>query len=539
MINPLDLTEYGIENVSEIVYNPSFNTLFAEETKPGLIKSEKGIITKSGAIAVNTGDFTYYSPQDKYIVLDEKTKNSVWWKSEKARISDNKPVSQSTWEYCKNLVVKELSGKKIYVVDCYCGANADTRVNVRFIIEVAWQAHFVKNMFIRPDPKELVDFKHDFLVLNSPNAINPEWEKLGFNSGNFILSNLTEGIVVIGGIGYGGEMKKVIFSVMNYYLPLRGIASMNCSANVGKKGDVTLFFGLSGTGKTTLSTVPERELLGDDEHGWDDEGIFNLEGGCYAKCYRLSKRYEPDIHNAIRRDALLENLVVLPDGTIDFNDISKTENTRVSYPIFHINNIVKPVSRAGHAKNIIFLSTDTFGVLPSVSRLTEEQAIYYFLSGYSARVAASVRGIAEPVPLFSACFGSAYLMLNPIIYANELARKMKMHKADVWLVNTGWMGGSYGTGSRIDLPSTRRIISAIVDDSITKCDFINIPVFNLSVPINIDGIDENILDPGKLWDSRIKWHIAATDLAMKFINNFSKFAASEDTAKLAYSGPRI
>ena len=366
---------------------------------------------------------------------------------------------------------------------------------------------------------------------------------IGRNRGSIpkILSFLTslKAWLVIGGTWYGGEMKKGIFSVMNYYLPLKGIASMHCSANVGKKGDTAIFFGLSGTGKTTLSVDPERALIGDDEHGWDDDGIFNFEGGCYAKCIKLSKKNEPDIFNAIRRDALLENLVVLSDGTIDFNDTSKTENTRVSYPIYHINNIVKPVSKAGHAKKVIFLTADAFGVLPPVSRLTEEQTRYYFLSGYTAKVAGTERGIVEPVPSFSACFGAAFLMLDPIIYANELTRKMKMHNAEAWLVNTGWMGGPYGIGNRIDLPSTRLIINAILDDSIIESEFVTIPVFNLSIPEKVQGVDESILDPGKVWDSHSKWHTAATDLALKFINNFSKFTANKEAAKLAAYGPKV
>jgi phosphoenolpyruvate carboxykinase (ATP) len=539
MLTCEDLRKYGIEEIKEIIYNPSYNLLFAEETRPGLSKYEKGIITRPGAISVDTGIFTGRSPNDKYVVLDEKTKDSVWWKSDKAKVSNNKPITVEIWEHCKNLAVRQLSGKKLYVVDCFCGANTNTRLAVRFVLEVAWQAHFVKNMFIRPEPEELEDFKPQFVVLNASRTTNPDWKKQGLNSENFVLFNLTDGMVVIGGTWYGGEMKKGIFSIMNYYLPLKGIASMHCSANVGIKGDVAIFFGLSGTGKTTLSTDPERALVGDDEHGWDDDGIFNFEGGCYAKCIKLKKENEPDIYNAIRRDALLENLVVLSDGTIDFNDDSKTENTRVSYPIYHINNIVKPVSKAGHAKKVIFLSADTFGVLPPVSRLTEEQTRYYFLSGYTAKVAGTERGIAEPVPSFSACFGAAFLMLDPIIYAYELTKKMKLHNAEAWLVNTGWMGGPYGNGNRIDLPATRRIINAILDDSILKCEFNTLPVFNLSIPSRIDGVDSNLLDPEKAWNSPVKWHIAATDLALKFINNFSKFTANEETSKLSESGPRI
>jgi phosphoenolpyruvate carboxykinase (ATP) len=432
-----------------------------------------------------------------------------------------------------------LSGKKLFVVDGICGANENSRLRVRFIMEVAWQAHFVTNMFIRPEPEELKNFKPDFVVLNASKATNSDWQKQGLNSENFVFFNLTEGMQIIGGTWYGGEMKKGIFAVMNYYLPLKGIASMHCSANVGKNGDTTVFFGLSGTGKTTLSTDPDRALIGDDEHGWDDEGVFNFEGGCYAKCIKLSKKNEPDIYNAIRRDALLENLVILPDGTIDFNDISKTENTRVSYPIYHIENIVKPVSKAGPARKVIFLTADAFGVLPPVSRLTEEQTKYYFLSGYTAKVAGTERGIAEPVPSFSTCFGGTFLMLDPMVYANELIRKMKLSSAEAWLVNTGWMGGPYGTGNRIDLPVTRKIVNSILDDSILKHEFKEIPVFRLSIPAHIDGIEDKILDPGNTWESTTKWRIAATDLALKFINNFTKFSSNKESAMLVDHGPVI
>ena len=539
MITPQDLLKYGISNPVEILYNPSFETLFDEETRPGLIGYERGFKTTSGAVSVDTGVFHGRSPKDKCVVLDDKTKDTVWWKSEKSMVSDNKPISLEIWNHCKNLSVKQLSGKRLFVIDCFCGANENTRLRVRFILEVAWQAHYVKNMFIRPEADELVDFKPDFVVLNAAKTSNPNWKEQGLNSENFVFFNLTEGMMVIGGTWYGGEMKKGIFSVMNYYLPLRGIASMHCSANVGKKGDTAIFFGLSGTGKTTLSTDPDRSLVGDDEHGWDDDGIFNFEGGCYAKCIRLSKEHEPDIYNAIRRDALLENLVILPDGTIDFNDSSKTENTRVSYPIYHINNIVRPVSKAGHASKVIFLSADSFGVLPPVSRLSEEQTQYYFLSGYTAKVAGTERGIKEPVPSFSTCFGAAFLMLDPIIYAKELTCKMKKHNAEAWLINTGWMGGPYGTGNRIDLPSTRTIINAILDDSIKNSDYVTIPIFNLNVPTYVKGVDDNILDPGKMWETMEKWHVAATDLAIKFINNFSKFAVNEETAKLEIYGPTI
>jgi phosphoenolpyruvate carboxykinase (ATP) len=539
MITPEDLLIYGIKDVKEVLYNPSYNTLFAEETRPGLDKNEMGIITRTGAVAIDTGIFTGRSPKDKYVVLDDKTRDTVYWKSDKTKVSDNKPVSQDIWNHCKNISAVQLSGKRLFVVDCYCGANENSRQSVRFIVEVAWQAHFVKNMFIRPEPDELVNFKPDFVVLNASKAVNPDWQKQGLNSENFVMFNLTEGMLIIGGTWYGGEMKKGIFSVMNYYLPLMGTASMHCSANVGKKGDTAIFFGLSGTGKTTLSTDPERALVGDDEHGWDDNGVFNFEGGCYAKCIKLSKENEPDIYNAIRRDALLENLVVLQDGSIDFNDSSKTENTRVSYPIYHIDNIVKPVSKAGPAKKVIFLTADAFGVLPPVSRLTQEQARYYFLSGYTAKVAGTERGIVEPVPSFSTCFGGTFLMLDPIIYANELTNKMKMHNAEAWLVNTGWMGGPYGTGNRIDLPSTRRIIDAILNDSLRNSDFITLPIFNLSLPTAVPGVNEAILDPSKSWETTFKWHIAATDLALKFINNFTKFTANKETERFADFGPVI
>lgn len=539
MFSGEDLKNYGIENTIEVLYNPSYNVLFAEEIKPGLNGFEKGIITRSGAVAVDTGIFTGRSPNDKYVVLDETTKDTIWWKSEKVKVSDNKPISAEIWEHCRNISASQLSNKRLFVVDCFCGANKNTRLAVRFILEVAWQAHFVKNMFIRPERDELENFEPQFVVLNASKATNPDWKKQGLNSENFIIFNLKAGMAVIGGTWYGGEMKKGIFSIMNYYLPLKGIASMHCSANVGKNGDVAIFFGLSGTGKTTLSTDPDRALIGDDEHGWDDEGIFNLEGGCYAKCIKLNRNNEPDIYNAIRRDALLENLVVLSDGTIDFDDDSKTENTRVSYPIYHINNIVKPVSKAGHASKVIFLSCDTFGVLPPVSRLTEEQTKYYFLSGYTAKVAGTERGIVEPVPSFSACFGAAFLMLDPIVYANELTRKINLHKAEVWLVNTGWTGGPYSTGTRIDLPTTRRIINSILDSSIDDSDFSNLPVFNLHIPNKLRGIDSSILDPGRAWLSPVRWHIAATDLALKFINNFSKFSSNEKTLQLADYGPRI
>jgi phosphoenolpyruvate carboxykinase (ATP) len=539
MLSVEDLAEYGITNVKELIYNPSYDLLFSEETNPELEGFEKGIVTLPGAVAVDTGIFHGRSPKDKYIVLDEASANTIWWKSEKALTSDNKAISRDIWDYARKISARQLSSKKLYVIDCYCGANEKTRLNVRFIMEVAWQAHYVKNMFIRPEKDDLADFKPSFVVLMASKTVNNIWKAQGLNSENFIFFNLTKRMAVIGGTWYGGEMKKGIFSVMNYYLPLQNIASMHCSANVGKKGDVAIFFGLSGTGKTTLSTDPERALIGDDEHGWDDDGIFNFEGGCYAKCINLSKENEPDIYNAIRRDALLENLVIRPDGSIDFNDASKTENTRVSYPIYHIRNIVKPVSRSGHASIVIFLTADAFGVLPPVSKLTEEQTRYYFLSGYTAKVAGTERGIKEPVPSFSACFGAAFLLLNPLVYAKLLTDRMREHNAKAWLINTGWMGGPYGTGKRIDLPSTRKIINAILNNTILNEEYITIPVFDLQVPKRVSGVETKLLDPGKVWVSEDQWEIAAKDLARKFIDNFKRLTSNKDIEELVKFGPQI
>ncbi|MFZ2286885.1 MAG: phosphoenolpyruvate carboxykinase (ATP) [Bacteroidales bacterium] len=531
------LKQYGISEVKGLVYNPSYNHLYEAELSPGLSGFERGMLTDTGSVAVDTGVFTGRSPKDKYVVLDKKTENTVWWRSETATVSDNKPLSVEAWEHCRKIAVQQLSGKKLYVVDCYSGANADTRIRVRFIMEVAWQAHFVKNMFIRPPEEELDAFQPDFVVLMASKAVNREWELFGMHSENFVLFNLSENMALVGGTWYGGEMKKGIFSVMNYYLPLRGIASMHCSANVGKKGDVAIFFGLSGTGKTTLSTDPDRALIGDDEHGWDDEGIFNFEGGCYAKCINLSRDNEPEIYRAIRRDALLENVVVDEKGRIDFTSAAKTENTRVSYPIYHIDNIVRPVSKAGHSKTVIFLSADAFGVLPPVARLTAEQTQYYFLSGYTAKLAGTERGIVEPQPSFSACFGAAFLMLDPLIYARELTLKMIAHGAEAWLVNTGWNGGPYGTGKRIDLPSTRNIIDAILNRTIDSTQFVKLPVFNLDIPLEVHGVRADLLDPRRSWDSPGAWDKAARSLAEKFIKNFSRFTSNTETAKLVSSGP--
>lgn len=539
MMSPEILKQYGIKDVSGLIYNPEYDQLYHDETSPELEGYERGIVTDTGAVAVDTGVYTGRSPKDKYVVFDRVSENTVWWKSETSTVSDNKKLTAEAWAHCMKKATSQLSGKKLYVVDCYCGANTDTRLNVRFIMEVAWQAHFVKNMFIRPSEDELKTFSPDFVVLMASKTNNPEYREFGMNSETFVIFNLTDRMAIIGGTWYGGEMKKGIFSVMNYYLPLKGIASMHCSANVGRKGDVAIFFGLSGTGKTTLSTDPDRALIGDDEHGWDDDGIFNFEGGCYAKCINLSPKNEPDIYRAIKRDALLENVVVDEKGRIDFSSDAKTENTRVSYPIYHINNIVRPVSKAGHATKVIFLTADAFGVLPPVARLTEEQTQYYFLSGYTAKVAGTERGIVEPLPSFSACFGAAFLMLDPIIYARELTRKMKAYKADAWLVNTGWMGGPYGTGKRIDLPSTRNIINAILNNTLDNTRFVTLPVFNLSIPVAVPGVNENLPDPRRAWNSPEEWDKAAHALAEKFIKNFSKFAASTGTALLAAYGPVI
>ncbi|MDT8400408.1 MAG: phosphoenolpyruvate carboxykinase (ATP) [Bacteroidales bacterium] len=539
MVTSKDLLAYDIQDPVEIIYNPDHEYLFRAETSPDLEGYERGIITNTGAVAVDTGIYTGRSPKDKYIVLDDKTRDTVWWKSDKAQVSDNKPISMEVWNHCKNLASVQLSGKKLYVMDCYAGANESTRLKIRFIMEVAWQAHFVKNMFIRPTEEELTTFKPEFVFLAASKTNNSQWKEQGLHSDTFVFFNLTENMAVLGGSWYGGELKKGIFSVMNYYLPLQKIAAMHCSANVGKDNDVAIFFGLSGTGKTTLSTDPDRALIGDDEHGWDNDGIFNFEGGCYAKCINLSKEKEPDIYKAIRRDALLENVVVRDGGSIDFDDDSKTENTRVSYPIYHIKNIVKPVSKAGHASKVIFLTADAFGVLPPVAKLNKGQTSYYFISGYTAKVAGTERGIKEPQPSFSACFGAAFLLLDPIIYANELVRKMKIHNADAWLVNTGWMGGPYGQGKRIDLKSTRNIINAILDGSISKTEYYDIPVFNLSIPSDVKGVDKKLLEPAMAWDNPEDWHESAKTLAEKFILNFKKFAVNEDLLELIKYGPQL
>ena len=531
----LDLTKYGITGTVEIVHNPSYDVLFAEETKAGLEGFEKGQVTELGAVNVMTGIYTGRSPKDKFLVKDATSENTVWWTSEEYK-NDNKPVTTEAWKELKALAAKELSNKKLYVVDGYCGANEATRLKVRFIMEVAWQAHFVTNMFIRPSKEELESFEPDFVVYNASKAKVENYKELGLNSETAVVFNLTTKEQVILNTWYGGEMKKGMFSMMNYFNPLRGIASMHCSANTNMdETESAIFFGLSGTGKTTLSTDPKRKLIGDDEHGWDNEGVFNYEGGCYAKVINLDKESEPDIYNAIKRDALLENVTVDAEGKINFADKSVTENTRVSYPIHHIENIVKPVSKGPHAKQVIFLSADAFGVLPPVSILNPEQAQYYFLSGFTAKLAGTERGITEPTPTFSACFGAAFLSLHPTKYAEELVKKMKMTGAKAYLVNTGWNG----TGKRISIRDTRGIIDAILDGSIEKAPTKTIPYFDFVVPTELPGVDPKILDPRDTYDCACKWEEKAKDLAARFIKNFAKFTGNEAGKALVAAGPKL
>ena len=530
----IDLTQYGITGTTEIVHNPSYEFLFTEETKPELEGFEKGQVSELGAVNVMTGIYTGRSPKDKFIVMDDNSKDTVWWTSDEYK-NDNHPVSQETWQELKKIALNELSNKKLYVVDAFCGANKDSRMAIRFIVEVAWQAHFVKNMFITPTEEELKDFKPDFVVYTASKAKVENYKKLGLNSETAVVFNITDREQVIINTWYGGEMKKGMFSMMNYYLPLKNIASMHCSANTDMNGENTaIFFGLSGTGKTTLSTDPKRLLIGDDEHGWDDNGVFNFEGGCYAKVIDLDKESEPDIYNAIRRNALLENVTLDKDGKIDFTDKSVTENTRVSYPINHIDNIVRPVSSAPAAKNVIFLSADAFGVLPPVSILTPEQTEYYFLSGFTAKLAGTERGITEPTPTFSACFGQAFLELHPTKYAEELVRKMKENGAKAYLVNTGWNG----TGKRISIKDTRGIIDAILNGDINNAPTKTIPYFNFEVPTELPGVDSNILDPRDTYADASEWEAKAQDLAGRFIKNFAKYEGNELGKALVAAGPQ-
>lgn len=531
----IDLTKYGISGTTEIVYNPSYDLLFEEETNPALTGFEKGQVSELGAVNVMTGIYTGRSPKDKFIVMDDNSKDTVWWTSEGYK-NDNHPASQEAWKAVKEIAVNELSDKKLYVVDAFCGANKDTRMAIRFIMEVAWQAHFVTNMFIRPTKEELENFEPDFVVYNASKAKVENFKELGLNSETAVVFNITSREQVIINTWYGGEMKKGMFSMMNYYLPLKGIASMHCSANTDMKGENTaIFFGLSGTGKTTLSTDPKRLLIGDDEHGWDDNGVFNFEGGCYAKVINLDKESEPDIYNAIRRDALLENVTLDENGKIDFADKSVTENTRVSYPIDHIKNIVRPVSAAPAAKNVIFLSADAFGVLPPVSILTPEQTQYYFLSGFTAKLAGTERGITEPTPTFSACFGQAFLELHPTKYAEELVKKMQKSGAKAYLVNTGWNG----TGKRISIKDTRGIIDAILNGDIEKAPTKTIPFFNFEVPTELNGVATEILDPRDTYANVEDWNKKAEDLAGRFIKNFAKYETNPAGKALVAAGPQL
>ena len=531
----ISLEKYGITDVKEIVYNPSYELLYQEELNPNLEGFEKGQVTELGAVNVMTGEFTGRSPKDKYIVKDAVTENTIWWTSEKA-VNDNKPISTDTWNALKENTVSQLSGKKLFVVDTFCGANENTRLKVRFIVEVAWQAHFVKNMFIRPTETELANYgEPDFVVMNASKRGFADYKSHNLNSEVYVAFNLTEKIQLIGGTWYGGEMKKGLFSMMNYYLPLQGMASMHCSANKGKDGDVAVFFGLSGTGKTTLSTDPKRELIGDDEHGWDNDGVFNFEGGCYAKTIDLSAANEPDIYGAIKKDALLENVTVDANGKIDFKDGSVTQNTRVSYPINHIKNIVTPVSKAGHANKVIFLTADAFGVMPPVSKLTPEQTKYYFLSGFTAKLAGTERGVTQPEPTFSACFGKAFLSLHPTQYGQELVKKMEEHKATAYMVNTGWNG----TGKRISIKDTRAIIDAILDGSIENAETTVVPTFNFVVPTSLNNVDSNILDPRNTYTDATEWNTKAEDLAGRFIKNFVQYTDNEEGAALVKAGPQL
>ena len=534
----IDLTKYGITGTTEIVYNPSYETLFAEETKEGLEGYEVGKVTELDTVNVMTGIFTGRSPKDKYIVMDANSKDTVWWTTDEYK-NDNHPMTEETWAVVKDIAQKELSGKRLFVVDAFCGANKDTRMAIRFIVEVAWQAHFVKNMFIVPSEEELASFEPDFVIYNASKAKVDNYAELGLNSETCVAFNITSREQVIINTWYGGEMKKGMFSMMNYYLPLKGIASMHCSANTDMEGKHTaIFFGLSGTGKTTLSTDPKRLLIGDDEHGWDDNGVFNFEGGCYAKVINLSKENEPDIYNAIKRNALLENVTVADDGKIDFADKTVTENTRVSYPIDHIEKIAKNVNKisAGPAaENVIFLSADAFGVLPPVSILTPEQTKYYFLSGFTAKLAGTERGITEPTPTFSACFGQAFLELHPTKYAEELVKKMEKSGAKAYLVNTGWNG----TGKRISIPDTRGIIDAILDGSIKKAPTKKIPYFNFEVPTELPGVSTEILDPRDTYADAAEWDKKAQDLAGRFIKNFKKYETNDAGKALVEAGPKL
>jgi len=534
----LNLEKVGIVETKEVFYNLSYDELFAHETDPSLEGLERSIVTELGAVNVDTGKFTGRSPKDKYIVEEDASKESVWWADGTPAGSDNKKISEEAWQHLKEISLKQLNGKKLYVMDGFCGTNLDTRMCVRIITEVAWMAHFFKNMFIRPTEEELRNFKPDWTILNACKTSCADYAKYGMNSEVYGAFNIKERQTVIGGTWYGGENKKGIFSIMNYFLPLKGIGAYHCSANKGKDGDTALFFGLSGTGKTTLSTDPKRELIGDDEHGWDKDGIFNFEGGCYAKCIGLTKEREPDIFAAIKRDALLENCDVDENGKIDFASSKKTQNTRVSYPIYHIDNIVKPVSKGGHPKNIIFLTCDAFGVLPAVAKLTSEQASYHYLSGYTAKVAGTERGVTEPQATFSACFGKAFLLVHPTKYAEILAHQMQEHQSDAYLINTGWVGGKPGVGKRISLADNRKIIDAIFDGTLAKVEYEILPTLNLSIPKEVSFL-ETTVNPRDAWSNKDEYDATAKHLAEMFIKNFKHFTDTQKGKSLVSAGPQL
>jgi len=530
------LRNCGINEIKEILHNVSYQDLFTHETSDDLSGYEKGIETSFGAVAVDTGRYTGRSPKDKFIVTSQDANKNVWWSKEG---SDNKPICAKTWAHLKSVATTQLNGKKLYIMDGFCGANPQTRLSVRLVTEVAWMAHFFKNMFIRPTEEELKAFKPDWTILNACKTSCQDYQKWGLNSETFVAFNIDERMTMIGGTWYGGEIKKGIFSMMNYFLPLQDIGSFHCSANVGEKGDSALFFGLSGTGKTTLSADPKRKLVGDDEHGWDDDGIFNLEGGCYAKTIHLSEENEPDIYHAIRRDALLENVVLNDDKSIDFDSNAKTENTRLSYPIYHIDNIVKPISKAGHPTKVIFLTCDAYGVLPPVSKLSIEQAMYQFLSGYTAKVAGTELGVKEPTAVFSSCFGQPFLLLHPTKYAEILGQKMQQHHATAYLVNTGWTGGPYGEGHRISIKDTRAIIDAVLDGSIEKASCVIDEIFGFEIPQALHDVDSQILNPKNTWQDKEAYDQQYMQLAEMFVKNFDKFTSNKLGEKYQAYGPKF
>jgi len=537
-LQTIDLKPSGITKTGKVVRNPSYEDLYNFETAENLDGLERGAITSSGCVAVDTGRFTGRSPKDKYIVKGGDSQNHVWWAGPDHPGSDNKPISHETWERLKEIAVERLEGRDLYVLDGFCGANPDTRISIRVVCEVAWQAHFCKNMFIRPTEEELKTFKPDWTILNGSKTTCENYKELGLRSEVFIAFNIEERMTVIGGTWYGGEMKKGIFSIMNYFLPLKGIGAFHCSANMGKDGDTALFFGLSGTGKTTLSTDPNRALIGDDEHGWDDDGVFNFEGGCYAKTIDLSREKEPEIYAAIRRDALLENVAVNGTGEVDYSDSTKTQNGRVSYPLYHIDNIVKPVSKGGHPNHIIFLTCDAFGVLPPVARLSRGQAMYQYLCGYTAKVAGTELGVTEPRATFSTCFGAPFLLVHPTMYADLLGAKMEQHGSQSYLVNTGWTGGAYGVGHRMPLPDTRKLIDAILDGSIEGAQWETLPIFDLEIPKGVAGVDASILNPRNTWPDKDAYDDAAKKLAAMFVEKFKTFTDTEKGRELLAYGPK-